>query len=255
MAEAIFRDGKIAEQGAARQGCFAYQCVRTLGYRAIMLDEHLALLDTASQELFDRPSAFADSAITAANIAMLLSHNGYSEQRSHIVALRTFADGSLEIECLETSLYDTLTLRALRPVATTIRAYDEAVQHPSSASLAATLLHREYARMHGAEVVVTIDIKGHLRYIDGAEAAVLIGGKIIFAPHATSPEYALLMRAAAELGRKTECRNIEAKELLRADEVLFIDHRGITALESLASRRYADIVTERLARHIEQLFR
>lgn len=255
MGEAIYHNGEICDKRHSLNRSFAHRYVRTLGYRAMLLEEHLEVLDMASYQLFGRPSALPDAATTADAIASLLGRNGYSDKLSHIVMLRTYADGDCEIECIETSLYDTLTLRALRPVAIAVRAYDECATYPSSATLATALMHREQAHRQGAEVAIAVDTEGRVGTIDGAEAVVLIDGRLIFSPHATTPEYKLLMRCALHLGREVECREIEEQELRRADEVLLVDYRGITALASYGSRHYADIVAERLARHLDQFFR
>ena len=255
MSEAIYYNGSMGDKRHSADRSFVCRHVRTLGHRAILLDEHLEQLDIASYNLFGRASALSDTTTTAEAIASLLEHNGYSDKLSHIIMLRAYADGNYEIECIETSIYDTLTLRALRPIAVAIRAYDECATFPSSATLATALLHREQALRQGADVAITVDAEGRIGAIDGAEAVMVINGRLIFSSRATAPEYKLLMRCALNLGREIECREIEEKELLRADEVWFVDYRGITALASYGSRHYADIVAERLARHLDQFFR
>ena len=243
----IYKDGTFVGAEHASQGLFVYRFVRTIGHQPQLLAGHLAQLDKAADAIFARRCDI-DEASCEAIIASLLRRNCCSERFSHIVMIRMFANGSTEILFHDTSLYDGIALRALQPKAVAVTAYDSLAHHRSSATLATTELHRAYAARCGADVAIALNEAGELLSIDGAAPSIVCGRKIIFSPQTVDePEYDAMMRIATEQNRPMECRAIRADELLRADELFYIDHRGVTAVALYEGHRYADIVVNRLA--------
>ena len=247
----IYRDGDFVEADHASQGPFVHRFIRTAGHKPIFLGAHLDLLAQAAEAIFGLVRTIDERECSQA-IASLLRRNACAEHFSHVVMVRIYADGILEILFHETSLYDRMSMRMIQPKAISLLSHDTTFTYPSSATIATTTLHRAYAAGRGADVVVAISKAGEVLSIDGAPAAIIRNRAVTFSTQAfAEPEYEAIIEAATAQKRTIECRIIHAEELLQADEIFYIDHRGVTGLAQYDSRQYLTFSTESIARAIK----
>ena len=249
MTEAIYRNGAFVDAPTAGDEPFVYQYMRTDGHRLLCAKRYVALLDAASWRVRGCASGLTAEAVAHA-VGQLLWHNGYPSDRSNVVLLRSYGAGDYSISCCGTSLYDTLSLRALRPQAVEVEAGGVFAGVPTSAAFAEARLLAEYVREQGAVAFVAIDSAGRAVSVDGATPVVVRQGRIAVSVRSFSAEAEIVMHALERAGRDVELREIVRDELFAADELWGVDYRGITAVAECGGRAYADIIADVTARQL-----
>lgn len=247
MTETIYRDGEFVDVSAMGDEPFIYQYIRADGYSPHHVQRHIDLIDAASWRIRHCASWLSVAEVSDA-IGRLLVRNGYPDCGVNIVLLRSYAEGRTMLSCCGTSLYNRLTLRALRPAAITVTTGGVFVGLPTSAELAETKMLSEYVRTQGVGAFVSCDGSGRVVSVDGATPIVVKGGKIAVSRLSLSVEAEAVMHALELAGRSVEMRDILCEELSAADEVWGADYRGITSLAECDGRIYADIVADAVAR-------
>ena len=250
MADTAYICGAFAELRSDSDTPYIYQDVRFDGFRPLSLQRHIELMDIVSWRLRNRATGLAAKRI--AEIAEeLLRRNNYPGDRTNIVSVRSHADGTFSVICRGTSLYDSLTLRAIHPEAVVVECGTPFTWLPTSAGLAQTLLLREYAAANGAGTFIGTDSSGRIVTIDGSTPFAARGRRIIAPESIADVEAEKMLRAAAKAGREIETRSLSAEELPTLDELFCIDARGITAISECDGTVYSDIVTEAVSRLLE----
>ncbi len=241
MSDTIYKNGEFIDASADCDAPFVYQYIRTEGHRALQMQRRMELLDAASWKIRRSPSGL-DAGHMAAAVERLLARNGYPDCGSHIVLLRSYGDSEYALSCHGTSIYDRFALRALRPKAATVESGGIFVALPTSASLAATRLLSEYAAVQGCGAFVAIGHDGKIVSVDGGTPVIIAKGVITVSESSMTAEAEIVMRAFGRDGRRVEIRDIARDELLTADELAGIDHRGITSLSECDGTAYSDII-------------
>lgn len=249
MSDRIYKNGEFIDAAADCGAPFVYQYIRTDGHRALQMQRRVELLDAASWRIRHAPSGL-DAGRTAAAVARLLAHNGYPDHGSHIVLLRSYADSGYALSCHGTSIYDTLTIRALRPRATIVESGGIFDGLPTSASLAASRLLGEYVAAQGFGAFVAADGAGRIVSVDGGTPVIITRGVITVSDSAMTAEAEIVMQAFGRDGRRMEIRDIYRDELLAADELAGIDHRGITSVAEYNGTAYSDIILDATAQRL-----
>lgn len=249
MNDAIYKNGKFIDASADCDAPFVYQYIRTEGHRALQMQRRMELLDAASWKVRHSPSGL-DAGRTAAAVERLLTHNGYPDYGSHIVLLRSYGNSEYTLSCHGTSLYGDLALRALRPRATIVEWGGIFDDMPTSASLASARLLGEYVATQGYGAFVAIDGAGKVVSVDGGTPVIITKGAIVVSESVLTVEAEIVMRAFERDGRRTEIRNISREELLAADELAGIDHRGITSISECDGTAYSDIIFDVTAQRL-----
>lgn len=245
----IYKNGSFIDASADCDTPFVYQYIRTDGHRALQMQRRMELLDAASWRIRHAPSGL-DTGNTAAAVERLLIRNGYPDYGSHIVLLRSYGNSEYALSCHGTSMYDTLSLRALRPKATILESGGIFDDLPTSASLATAKLSSAYAALLGCGAFVAADGSGRVVSVDGGTPVIITKGVITVAKSAMTAEAEIVMRAFERDGRRTEIRDITRDELLAADELAGIDHRGITSVSECDGTAYSDIILDVTAQRL-----
>lgn len=241
MSDYVYRNGEFIDASADCGAPFVYQYIRTDGHRALQLQRRMELLDAASWRIRHTPSGL-DAGEIAAAAERLLIRNGYPDFGSHILLLRSYGNADYILSCHGTSMYDTLSIRALRPKATIVESGGIFDGLPTSASLAANRLLSEYVATEGCRAFVAADGAGRIVSVDGGTPVIISKGIITVSESAVTAEAEIVMRAFERDGRRTEIRDITRDELLAADELAGIDHRGITSVSECDGTAYSDII-------------
>lgn len=249
MSDTIYKNGQFIDASADCDAPFVYQYIRTEGHRALQMQRRTEILDAASWQLRHAPSGL-DAGRTAAAVERLLSENGYPDYGSHIVLLRSYGNSEYALSCQGTSIYENLTIRALRPKATIVESGGIFNGLPTSASLATARLLGEYAAMNGYGAFIEADSTGRIVSVDGGTPVIITRGLITFSDSAMTVEAEIVMRAFERDRRRIEIRSITRQNLLAADELAGIDHRGITSVSECEGTAYSDIILDVTARRL-----
>lgn len=250
MADTAYIRGGFTECPSDPDAPYIYQNVRTDGFRPLSLRRHIELMDSVSWQLRNRATGLEPERI-AAIAEELLRRNNYPGDRTNIVSVRSHADGTLSVICCGTSLYDSLTLRAIHPEAIVVECGTPFTGLPTSAGLAQTLLLREYAAANGAGTFIGTDSSGRILSIDGSAPFAAKGRRIIAPENIADVEAESMLRAAAGAGREIETRSLSVEELPTLDELFCVDFRGVTAISACNGTVYSDIVAEAVSRLLE----
>ena len=242
MSSTIYINGKEGVWSSAIEAPYLYQQVRTEGYQPLRLAEHCRLLNTASQRLFGREFD-VDTQELEQCIASILARDRYSKELSHIVEIRLYPEGDYALFAVESSLYGDFELRAIRPRALIYNAEIGFGDMPTSAARAHTELLRKYAERYGCSCVICVDHNGIVGNIDGAALMAVIDREIIVSQAIESVEKALMIERLRERRHESiVVRDISIEELRRADEIFYVDVRGITSVSELEGEILSDFV-------------
>ena len=114
---------------------------------------------------------------------------------------------------------------------------------PTSAARAHTELLRKYAERYGCSCVICVDHNGIVGNIDGAALMAVIDREIIVSQAIESVEKALMIERLRERRHESVVvRDISIEELRRADEIFYVDVRGITSVSELEGEILSDFV-------------
>ena len=230
-----------------------YQTVHVARGRARNVAGHAALLDAASRALFGRPYA-PDPARLAARIEALAAAERYPAGVSGFVRLELTPEGGERLFAAGVSLYDGYALRSLSPAAVTLRYHPLCPEAPTSAREAAELLAARLAALRGAAAAVRCDAEERLLTADGAPLFAVRGHTVYTAPAPASVEGCLACEAVRAAGLTLREEPLRRRELPRAEELFYADHRGITALSRCDGQPLMTLVAERVAEALEGLF-
>lgn len=228
-----------------------YQWIHCRYGRIRRLTEHVALLRQTARTLFGwtvRP----DLAALEAEIGRRVKAQQQPASFSHFVRLELTAV-AWRLTAVETSLYDGYALRSLHPQAITLP-YD----HPfgvswTTAAEAADRVAEEAARAHGAEAAIRCNGEGTCLGWGAAPLFALHDNELTTAETPRSVEGGLLLEAAQRLGLHPTIAPLHRGALSRYDELLAVDHRGITAFGRCDGHPFITLKAERLATEMERL--
>ena len=242
MSSTIYINGKEGVWSPAIEAPYLYQQVRTDGHQPLRLAEHCRLLNDASLRLFAREFN-ADIQEIEENIALCLLRDRYSKELSHIVEIRLFSEGDYAIFAVETSLYGDFELRAIRPRALVHNSEIGFDGMPTSAAKAHTELLRKYAEKYGCSCVICVDGNGVVNNIDGVAVMAVIDREIVVSQATESVEKSLMIeRLRLNRHERVVVREISIEELRRAEEIFYVDVRGVTSISELEGEPLSDFV-------------
>lgn len=229
---------------------YIYEYIRTRGFEPIHFEEHYARLNALSERLFGRPLSIAADALRE-SISNTLRSDGYSPHTINCVCVRCLDNGELRFETIEI-LYDTFSLRAIRPQGYICHLSGDMLIANTSAKDAMLELNRSVAQSTDAVVPIWVDEQNRLLAIDGAPIAAIFEDEIRFSDIGGGVEFDIAIEKMASSKRKISKSVIKLDELMSAKELLYIDHRGVTALAGWREHTYMDITAERIARKVAE---
>lgn len=234
---------------------YLYQILHLRAGRPRSTAAHVAVLDSASRRLFGRAYT-PDIPALEARIAAAARAERYPSAVSGFVRVELTAAGEERIIPAGISLYDGYALRSLAPEAVIVQYDNPFTDAPTSAREAAAQLAQRQAEAAGAGVALRCDASGVCRTADDALLVAVRGRRLFVAPDDGTPcvERDLALRAARAEGLETVEEPFAIGQLPRFDELLYVDHRGVTALSRCEGHPYMSLVAERLARGLERLF-
>lgn len=258
--------------------CRLIQTLHLFRGRVRLLDRHVALLDRCARELFDahyRP----DLRQLERRILAVAAAERYPSDLSAFVRIELTADGEERIVPAGVSYYDGYALRSVRPEGVSILYEPPLNGYPTLAREAAAATARRMAERAGGRIAVQLGCDGAYHTIEGAPMAAVQGYTVLLAPEGVpyeipagefglegrplrgcrfdpprSVEYGLMAQAVRAAGLTLSEEAFGPDLLARADELFWLDHRGITALSHCDGRPLMSLIAERVADALEGLF-
>lgn len=221
---------------------FLYQHLRAQNGKISNLKAHLALLNEASTTLFGAHVTLTEKEVNKA-CEQLLYRGNYSSSAIHILELRLQQSGKFRLRVIETSLYKGFALRVMRPKAMVAEGCNYPFSMPTSAALSMVDFLRLTALQNQCHIALCTDHNGVVTSVDGA-APIVVHGTTITISNSTSSAYNDLAVATLKTlpNHTVEIRPVTLTETLSADELFYVDARGITAVGSLGSTYFSDSI-------------
>lgn len=234
------------------EGAYVYQHIHTLDYTPRNLQQHLKIIDQASQSLFDEPLEY-DEQMIRQQMALLLERARLSRKVSVCVTIKRYASGDTTIEYDTPSIYSGYVMRSLHPEATCLRMEIPLDGYPTSAAIAAHHMADAIAQGRGYHTAIVIDANDIIRSAPSSPIA-LVKEKTLFISDtaALSVERNILEQATRKAGYEVECRTLKRSDLIAADEVLRMNWQGLTAMQQVNGKPYMAIIAEKIARELEK---
>ena len=230
---------------------YIYEHIRTQGYVPIHFEEHYTRLDSLARTYFHEPLKATREEMRKA-IAERLKEEQFSPKVMNVVCVRYFADGTFNVEA-ELMIYDIFSLRALHPQAHISQVYGTLLTDNTSAKEALVEFNQASAAISNEGVAIWATEQGEVIAIDGAPVIAIFEDEIKFSRIGQGVEFDLAYEVVSEMRHKVIRGEIRIEELAQAKELLYIDYRGITAVQALDnSTIYMDILAEKIAANIAE---
>ncbi len=227
---------------------YIFEHIRTQGFEPLHFEEHFLYLDTLARKLFFAPLAFTQEELQK-RISDKLREEGFSPNTENAVYIQYFSDGTLQIEGVDI-WYNSFSLRALRPQSHISILSGELLTLNTSVKASLLEFNRSTAHTSDRGVAIWANEQGEVVAIDGAPVIAVFEDEIRFSQFGIGVEFDLAYVAAEKMRRNVTKEKIMVDELGDAKELLYIDYRGITALEGFEQHRYMDITAEKIAAEI-----
>ena len=238
------KDGGFREYEFDTHSLYIYQRMRTKDNKIINTAGYLEILNDTYMSLTGN-----NLNISVKNIddicSRLLSLGNYSTDACHIIELAHDLEENFAMRVVETSIYKSLSVRAVRPVAQAYLFSHDELNLPTSAGLNANELFRHMAKMQGYDIPVYIDIDNNVTSVDGASPIIVKGKNITINPTMESVETLTVLEALNNLPNYTlHFEPFSLFDAQEADEFFYVDYRGITSIGSMSDHIYTDNVPQ-----------
>ena len=229
---------------------YIYEYIRTRGFEPLYLEEHFARLDALSRRLFLTPLNTTRE-VLCREIANALLQSGASPRTMNAVCVRYSNDGEIGVD-VEELLYNSFSLRALRPRGYLCRVSGDLILENNSAKESLVELNRAMAQISDEGVAVWCDEQGEVLAIDGSSVIAVFEDEIRFSRRGSGVEFDVAYAVSAGIKPLVSSGVIMVDDLRVAKEILCVDHRGVTALHSFNSHRYMDLIGEKIAARVAE---
>ena len=242
-------DDRFDDCGAFPEGLYVFQNIRTDGHRPLRLAEHIRCLQEAAQEMFGT-SPHIDARATERSIERLLHDNDYSATMPSHIAMRHYRTGETALIARETLPYTRMTMRSIYPAAAIVDYDIPFSRQPSSLRESIVAAASLQAAAAGARCVLQRNAAGEIVAADDAPMFVVAERDIIMPEQLPSVEADIAVEAIRKAGFHLATASVTADLLARADELFYVDYRGLTAVSRCGERVYMHIIAERIAQHL-----
>ena len=233
---------------------FVYQEIHSLDYCCRYTAQHIDFLNTAADKLFS--TKLKQSAETIERQAKeLLERNRTTRNATVGIRLSIDADGNYRLENLEPTIYAGYTLRTLHPTTLCIAGDIPWPAFPTSALMEAKALADAVVQQRGAHEALITNSQGQI-ISDATKPLILIREyTATFSPTTQhSVESKLAIAACQHIGLKVVFEHFGIEEAERSDELLYVTYQGITAYEKFGRHSFMNIIAERIATAMEELY-
>lgn len=240
MEQWLYCNNQITKYDTADEGLFVWQRMRSCGHTIPHISEHITTLKRLSEQLFGITISLTAKEVEESCTRLLLRGN-YSDRAAHIIEIRVDSRGEYSLRVIETSIYKRLDLRVIRPKGHIIHFAGEGLELPTSTALSVGRLLQTIVARHDCSIAVTTDSSGIVTSVDLASPIIVKGNKITLSPTIQTPEFRQLTAVIqARYPQHLTIAPISTDALLQADELFYIDSRGITSVAQAGESFYAD---------------
>ncbi len=233
---------------------YVYQTLHLESGHPRFLSEHLNLLHEDARTLFNRPIRISEEKIRR-EIDRIVFREKYFSAATSFIRIACHESGRIVLTPEGRSLYEGYALRSLHPDAVSLQYELPMHDMPTSASEAVSAEARCAARIRGAELALRCDRNGYCRSIEGHPIAGICQNQLIAPPARRNVERDLLLRAARHLALTVSEVFFSQRDLSRFEEILWADHRGITALGHIDGLPLMSLTAEKLSAAMELVAR
>lgn len=223
-----------------------YQIIHIEGRRPLFLKMHLQYLRKQWEELYDAMLSINPTDIER-RIVEVLDKGRFATDRAHYATVMVNSEGEISVTAEGNSYYRGYVLRALRPRAVELEFETPFDTIPSQARLASWELANAIARSRGAHIAIRTDYNGVLHEADGAQLFAVIGRSIVSSREPYGVEGFLARKAFEKAGYHFQVEELTSEDAGSIDELFYVDHRGVTALETYRSRPLMTIYAHKVA--------
>lgn len=226
-----------------------YQIIHTLDGRVLNLEAHVKILRESYIYIYNKPILLNTQSIKE-DIEKILPKSRFSIY----VRIELNDEGEMSITLEERSIYRGYNLRCVSPSAALIYYDNPLANYPTTAMKSAT----DLANLEASRLGCDIALRVKAGVVDRAPMAPIVA--VIDTSIYTSTdknimnvEHALLVEAAMNEGIEIIDRFPTNTEILKADELFYATHHGITAVSHYIKRYYTAFVARRLAEAMNRL--
>ena len=234
------KDGGFRQYEFGTGTLYVVQRMRTRDNKVVYTEDYLDILNNTFQSLTGKHTTLTVKTIEDV-CSQLLTIGNYTPGSCHIIEIAYDMDHNFAVRVVETSIYKTVSLRAVRPVAQMFYFAHKELNLPTSAAITSNELFRHMARLQDADIPVYVDIDGCVESVDGASPIIVQGRNITISANIESVEVLTVLEALQNLPNyNLHFGSISVSDVMTADEFFYVDYRGITAVQSMSGHMYSD---------------
>lgn len=232
---------------------FVYQTMVCKGFSPIDTDRYVCLLEEAYCRVFNE-TIHLDPASVGDGVRRRLAREGYHENAMNFISVRVYDGMEVRLVPCGTSMYESWGLRALRPSAIAFMdACFPELEYSSLCLSCASFMNMSAAR-NGARVGIALDSRGKVLGVGHRPLVAVIDGNVIVQKCPSGVEMRLFAEAVRHTGRIARSGDLNHEDLRQADELMYIDHEGLTSISSCDGVYYSDVIADSVGRRLGELF-
>lgn len=230
------------------------QMLHVRGRDIRFLGEHLREVERAWLALF-REELRLDEAAVGSEIVALLDRERCSKEFSTYLRFDLDGEAKWHLTIEGDSLYRGYVLRALRPEAVTIRFELPFEGVPTVAAALAWQTAHRMAESRKVRSVVRMSEDLTLPEADGVPLFAVAARTVYTSREPRGVEGRLAREAIRRAGYRLEIMPLKRDHLPDVEELFYVDHRGVTALQSCDGKWMLAAVAARVAEELEAVVR
>ena len=231
---------------------YIYQRLRTRGVEPLYLARSIERLEGWSERIFgDRIDL--DEGSMADRIRESLLDEHLSMSGTHAVEVRLYPAGNIEVRPLDNIYLEPFPLRAIRPTTTVKHLAGDMLLAPTSAKEALLDICRIGKGLPSQNIPMWLNPHNEIIAIDGAAVVAVTDDEILLSQAGYDIEFELAEIVLAKTRHKIRRAAISYDDIDLFKEIVYIDYRGVAALESIGERPLGNIVAERIAKEVQKL--
>ena len=225
---------------------YIFEYIRAKGHEPLHLEKHYARLKELTEKYFSEPLLLSQEEVQKA-IVQTLQLKRCSTSAMNYACVRCFDNNAIEVDA-DWMIYDCFELRAIHPQAYLCQASGEILTDNTSAKEALIRFNNDSALLNDRGVAVWVSEQNEVLAIDGSPVIAVFDDEIRFSDKGKGVEFELAYEALSATNNTVTKGAIVVDELHKAKELLFIDYRGVTAINQwLDDTLYMSLTAERIA--------
>lgn len=220
---------------------YVYQVLAFLKGEVRDVDLHLGLLRDAALRFWNKIIVIEPGDVREAILSEMKENECFSQMANYFI-LRVFRDGHFDVGFLYHSIYDTFTLKALHPNSQIVRTSSPLFEFPTSALYEHNMFLRESLLRYDVHVPVCVDRQGYVINIDGHSPAIIKKRRLFYSTIMEDVQMNYLLDVMKRYGIHCEQSIITESMFMDADEAMYVNEDGVTALRRCEEHVFGDLI-------------